>query len=289
VRPEVTDAVVASDPTLDADLADWHDPATPRPKFDLLGPVAVHATGTVPTSKLQIVIEALLYLLLHPRGVTGDRFATDLWPKMNYVFAEDSNPRGIITLARNWVGADPATGNEYLVKASASKAVNGVGLYRLAGALDTMDLFYRLRTRGEARGAQGREDLMAALRLVNGVPLSALRPRGFGWLLTTGVGSDMLTSAIIDLADQVSTAALADGDVDQAREAARIALLTETPDDRPLLALAACQEREGRQAELGATVRQIMANHDEVLEDDVPDSTLEVLRRNGWLELVNAS
>ena len=289
VAAEVTAAVVASDPTLDADLADWYDPACPRPKFDLLGPVEVRAKGAVPTKGLPLTVEAMLYLVLHPRGVTGDRFANDLWPRMNYTFATSSNPRAVLTAARNWAGADPVTGEKYLVGAAASKAVNGVGLYRFVGALDSVDLFYRLRTRGEARGEDGREDLMAALRLVTGVPLSGIRPMGGAWLAQLDVSSDSLTAAIADVADDVATAALAADDIAQARQAAQIALLTEAAGDRPLLALAACLEREGRQAELSATVRRIMTHHDDVLDnEDPPEATIEILRRNGWLELLTA-
>ena len=289
VPTEVTAAVVASDPTLDADLADWHDPDCPRPKFDLLGPIGIHAKGAVPTKSLPLTVEAMLYTLLHPRGVTGDRFANDLWPKMNYTFAGSSTPRAVMTAARKWAGADPVTGNAYLVEAKASKAVNGVGLYRFDGALDSVDLFYRLRTRGEARGEQGLDDLMAALRLVTGVPLSCLRPLGGAWLKHTDISSDGLSSAIADVADQAATAALAAGDTAQAREAAHIAVLAEVADDRALLALAACAERDGRQAELTATVRRIMTHHDDELDnDDPPHSTIEILRRNGWLELLTA-
>jgi hypothetical protein len=111
---------------------------------------------------------------------------------------------------------------------------------------------------------------------------------GGGWLTDAEVTSDGLTSAILDVANQVATAALAAGDIAQAREAAQIALLTEAAGDRPLLVLAACAEREGRPAELSATVRRILIHHDVLDNEDPPDSVIEILRRNGWLELLTA-
>jgi len=289
VTPEVCAAVMAADPTLDDDLAAWYDPNSARAKLRLLGRVQVSARGQLPDGKTAIVTEAVTYLALHPRGVTGDRFAADFWPENNYTI-KDSNPKNTLSLARSWLGLDPATAEPYLPYAKSAGRASGSALYRLDGLLVDADLFRRLRTRGEARGADGQADLIAALELVDGAPLADLRPGGGGWLSDDGVAdSDTFTVAIVEVAHLVATQALATGEIAQARRAAQIAIDTGSADDRPLLDLAACFDAEGRTAELGATVRRIRAHHDADVEEDLPARTYEVLLRRGWIGLSEAS
>ena len=58
----------------------------------------------------------------------------------------------------------------------------GSGWTVVHGVATDMDLFRRLRTRGESRGAAGIDDLTTALALVSGEPFSDLRrlPAGAG-------------------------------------------------------------------------------------------------------------
>ena len=80
VKPEVGAALLAKFPHLDEDLAAWHDPAGERATLRLLGDVTLTAFGSPPDSSDALVTEAIAYLALHRRGVTGDQFAAEMWP-----------------------------------------------------------------------------------------------------------------------------------------------------------------------------------------------------------------
>jgi hypothetical protein len=133
-------------------------------------------------------------------------------------------------------------------------------------------------------------DLVAALDLVSGVPLTALRPGGGAWLADDTVAdTNVMTAAIIDVATLVVTRALDEADLVLARRMAEKAVLMESGSDQPLLDLAAVCEAEGRTAELGATVRRIVTHHGGVVEEDIPSDTYDVLLRRGWVGLIQAS
>jgi hypothetical protein len=223
----------------------------------------------------------ITYLALHPRGVSGDRFAADLWPERNFT-ARDSSPKNAMSIARKWLGTNPLTGTDYLPAATANGT--GVATYRLNGLLVDWDLFRRLRARGQARGADSIDDFEAALSLVTGEPHSHRRPDGYGWLRDGSTADeDALSVAIVDTAHAVASAALAVGDLERAQHAVDVALSVGPADDRPLLDQASILDAQGRQAELAATVRRIRAHHEAEVEEDLPPSTYEVLLQRGWL------
>ncbi|MBE7190700.1 hypothetical protein [Jatrophihabitans endophyticus] len=289
VKPEVSAALLASDPYLDEDLAAWHAASADRPRLRLLGDVQVTAGGQQPDAKTAIATEAIAYLALHSTGVTGDRFAADFWPRNNYTI-KDSNPKNLLSIVRSWLGTDPLTDSPCLPYAKSAGRASGSALYRLSGLLVDWDLFCRLRSRGEARGAEGLTDLVAAMDLVSGVPLSALRGGGGAWLSDDAVADvHVMTAAIVDVANIVVTRALDEGDLLLARRVAEKSAAIESGSDRPLLDLAAVCEAEGRTAELGATVRRIVTQHGAVVEEDVPADTYNVMLRRGWVGLTQAS
>lgn len=289
VRPEVSAALLAADPHLDADLAAWLDPASERPKVRLLGVVQVSAGGQRPDAKKAMATEAVIYLVLHARGVSGDRFAADFWPASNYTI-KDPSPKNLLSIVRAWLGTNPLSGSPCLPYAKSAGRPSGTAMYRLSGPIVDWDLFTRLRSRGEARGAEGVADLVAALDLVNEVPLTGLRPGGGAWLAADTVADqDVMTAAIVDVASVVVTRALDEADLGLARRIAEKSAAIESGSDRPLLDLAAVCEAEGRTAELGATVRRIVTHHGAVVEEDVPKDTYDVMLRRGWVGLTQAS
>ena len=75
---------------------------------------------------------------------------------------------------REWLGTNPRTGDSTcpLARARAPTSETGVKTYQVEDVLVDVDLFRRLRARGQARGAEGIGDLMTAMRLVEG----CLRP-----------------------------------------------------------------------------------------------------------------
>ena len=107
VKPEVSAALLAKFPHLDEDLAAWHDPAGERATLRLLGDVTLTAFGSPPDSSDALVTEAVAYLALHRRGVTGDQFAAEMWPEANYTI-KASNPKNLLHLARTRLGTEPA-------------------------------------------------------------------------------------------------------------------------------------------------------------------------------------
>jgi hypothetical protein len=289
VKPEVSAALLTADPHLAEDLAAWLDERSDHAKVRLLGEVQVTAPGQRPEAKTAIATEAVAYLALHPGGVTGDRFAADFWPRNDYTI-KDSNPKNLLSIVRSWLGVNPLTGSPCLPYAKSAGRPSGSALYRLSGPLVDWDLFCRLRRRAEARGAEGVADLVAALDLVRGIPLTALRPGGGAWLADDTVAdNNVMTAAIVDVATLVVTRALDEADLGLARRIAEKAVSMESGSDQPLLDLAAVCEAEGRTAELGATVRRIVTHHGGVVEEDIPSDTYDVLLRRGWVGLIQAS
>jgi hypothetical protein len=268
-----------ADPGLDADLATWRDPAAMVPKLHLLGPIAVTGIDAPPARRGALLIEIVAYLASHPRGVTVEQLAADLWPHIPDA-ATKTTPRQSVSMARQWLGVNPHTGHERLPRAVADSA--GLKLYRVEDVLVDAELFRRLRLRATGRGEHGIDDLHAALALVTGPPLSGRRPGGYSWLADTPLDHEY-TAMIVDVAHLVATHALATGDPAAAAAAARTALDAGALDDIALLDLVAACHAQNQHAEAEEYVRRILANHDAEVEEDLPPRTYEVLRRHGWL------
>ena len=163
---------------------------------------------------------------------------------------------------RTWLGTDPATGVHYLPGASHSPAskARGLRIYQLVGVLVDLDLFRRLRVRGEARGVDGLPDLQRALHLVEGEPFEGQRGGGWAWL-ADGVRVDHhLVCGIVDVAHLVTMAALHAGDVTAARTATEIAILAAPYEDTPQLDLAAIIAAEGDRNAAQRVLRDKVSN-----------------------------
>ena len=179
VPDKVRAAVEGADPGLDADLTVWA--AGTRPHLRLLGPIQAR-TGTTgkPTAvakRKAFYTELLAFLVLHPQGVTIDQVVD--------AFGSDATQMRVhLSKVRSRLGVDPTTGGNYLPDATKSPAgiARGMGIYQLVGVLADIDLFRRLRSRGQARGTEGLVDLRAALELVTGEPFTGQRGAdGRGW------------------------------------------------------------------------------------------------------------
>ena len=281
IREEVETTVGA----LDADLADWYDESSVRPKVSVLGPVTVQAQGPLPARnpRTQWHTEIVAYLATRPSGVSSEQYATELWPNdPDPDLASKSKVRQSMMIVRKWLGKNPETGIEYIPPAMAP----GYASYRIEGALLDAELFRRLRLRGLARGKDGIEDLWAALRLVTGEPFSQRRQDGYVWLADNPL-DHIYAAMIVDVAHTVATHHLAAGEPDLATEAAQVALDAGSKEDVPLLDLVAACDARGHRLEAKAFVQRILANHDAEVEEDCPPRTAEVLRRRQWLD--NAS
>lgn len=241
ITPATTRAkVVDADPLLEADLADWSDPDCPRPKLSVLGPVTVRAHGRALPKRKPYYTELVAYLALRPEGVTARQLADtfDLTP---------GRARTDVGVVRAWLGNDPRTRHPYLPSAETSSAAddNGVPAYRINGLLSDLELFRRLRTRGQARGASGLDDLIVALGMVAGPPFSQLRDNGWHWLFDGDPVDHIAECAIVDVAHLIATRALHEGDLDLARSAAETAFHAVPGDETCRLDLVAVAVAEG--------------------------------------------
>ena len=222
--PIATSAAVATaDPTLDADLADWNDPACVRPKLRILGPVAVElADGGEPAvvgASKGSFVELLAFLATRTRGATTQQVADALR-------IDPSRVRNTVNRLRDWLGEHPDTRQPYVPLMSRTHATktSGVRAYELQGVLVDADLFRRLRLRGQAKGPAGLDDLRTALSLVTGEPLTGFKDNRGNWVYDGERVDQQYVVAIADVAHIVATAEHQAGNHLAAREAALIAL-----------------------------------------------------------------
>ncbi|MBC9733842.1 LysM peptidoglycan-binding domain-containing protein [Nocardioides marmotae] len=222
---EAEQAVQAADPDLDEDLARWDSPVPVAPKVTLLGPVTVRTLGdaTATAHRRPYYVEFLAYLALHPSGVTAERLAEDLCIR-------PQKARSDLSIIRKWLG-QRRSGKPYLPRAQQTHQDGVPATYALDGVLCDLDLFRRLRARGQSRGSEGMADLISALHLVCGEPFTDLRKDGWGWLLEGERLDHIMTAAIVDVGHIVTTHALAVGDLDLADFASNVALAASPCDE----------------------------------------------------------
>jgi len=245
VVPETTrTAVEDADPTLDQEVGWWFAPDCPLPRISVLGPVhgRAHGDAAEVAGRKPFYTEMLAFLALHPDGVTSgqvaDAFA--ITPKRARV---DMNA------VRSWLGTNPRTGRPHLPTADESRAAKQRGgyFYQVDDVLLDADLFRRLRARGQARGEEGIDDLVTALRLVTGEPFGQLRTNGWAWVLEGDRLDHILTCAVVDVAHIVTTHALAEGDLAMAHEAVDVAHHAAPYDEITNLDLVAVASAEGHE------------------------------------------
>lgn len=284
VPAHVRERVTADDPALGTDLGDWLAPDCSRPRLSLLGPIhaRVGSTGNpqATAKRRPFFTEMMAFLALHPDGVTADQL-------VDAFGGTPSQMRKYISALRDWLGSDPTTGERYLPDANHSPAakVRGSGVYQLVGVLVDLDLFRRLRLRGESGGAEGVEDLCTALELVSGEPFSGQRELGWAWL-ADGIRVDHhMVCAIVDVAHLVTTAALVRGDLAMARAATATAIAAAPYEDTPQLDLAAITAAEGdsKAADRLLTENVVNRSVDGEAPVELPPRTRQIIAsRSGW-------
>jgi nucleoid-associated protein YgaU len=283
IVPEQSRRVVEeTDPSLDDDLAEWHDPTSALPKLQLLGPVTVFAQGEPPTAVTErraYFNELVTFLALHPSGVSS-RQVRDAFGMTQ------SRARTDLGYIRTWFGTNPRTNEPHLPPATTSPAHKdrGASGYQLNDVLVDLDLFRRLRARAQARGAEGIEDLVAALQLVTGEPFSALRNPGWTWMLDDERVHETATFAVVDVAHLVATDAFSRGDLERAKFAAETGCMAAPYDEVCRLDLAKVAEAEGHDT----LAEQILDEHvfnrtdDHLPPIDLPERTKTVVKNNEW-------
>jgi LysM repeat protein len=271
--------VESADPHLDLDVHDWFAPDCDRPRLTLLGPVAVRAHGTPIAKRKPYLIEVLAYIALREHGATAEELATAFGHNI-------STARSSVTTVRDWLGVNPRTGEPHLPEATRSRAaaLRGIPVYQVDDLLVDIDLFRRLRLRGQARGKDGTADLVNALRLVTGRPFSQLRHQGWSWLSDMNIDNHMVC-AIVDVAHLLTGRFLAEGDLHKARAATETALLAAPYDALTKLDLAAVTRAEGHLDEARQIVRDLCNEPDEDgLPTEVSDRIGALIAQMDWLE-----
>lgn len=274
--PEAAAAVHASDPDLDEDLARWDSPVPVAPKVTLLGPVTVRTLGdaTATAHRRPYYVEFLAYLALHPNGVTAEKLAEDLCIR-------PQKARSDLSIIRKWLGQSRA-GKPFLPRAQQTHQDGVPATYALDGVLCDLDLFRRLRARGQSRGAEGMTDLIAALHLVSGEPFTDLRKDGWGWLLEGDRLDHIMTAAIVDVGHIVSTHALSVGDLNLADFASSVALAASPYDEIANLDRIAVDRASGSLDQADARMRNGVSNRsdDDHGPIELPPRTAEIVEGN---------
>ncbi len=281
VRAEVEE----KDPTLDQDIADWFSPNCDRPRLTLLGPVTARTHGKALAKRKPYFTELLAFLALHRKhGATREQ--------IREAFSiSDGKVRDYTNIVRDWLGPNSRTGEDHLPyadKAPAAK-LTGVNVYQVDdGLLVDLDLFIRLRKRGQSRGgAEGVSDLCTALELVGEAqPFSQLREEGWAWLANEPDRVDLMAGGwIADVALIVVTEALAAGDLIKARSAAYVANRADPDGESTRLCLAHVMKAEGDHLEADRILREEICNRSD--DGDAPmelsERTKTIIRTHGWL------
>jgi LysM repeat protein len=271
--PEAESAVHTADPDLDEDLARWDSPVPVAPKITLLGPVTVRTLGdaTATAHRRPYYVEFLAYLALHPNGVTAEKLAEDLCIR-------PQKARSDLSIIRKWLGQSRA-GKPYLPRAQQTHQDGVPATYALDGVLCDLDLFRRLRARGQSRGADGMADLVSALHLVSGEPFTDLRKDGWGWLLEGDRLDHIMTAAIVDVGHIVITHALVTGDLELADFASNVALAASPYDEVANLDRVAVDRAMGDAEGADARMRDGISNRsdDDYGPVQLPPRTVEIM------------
>ena len=157
--------VEKSDPTLDQDIADWFSTDCDRPRLSLLGPVTARTHGKALAKRKPYFTELLAYLALHRKhGATREEIGEAFGITAGKV-------RDYTNTVRDWLGTNPTHWRAPPAprrQGPRHQGQRGVNVYQVDdGLLVDLDLFLRLRKRGQARGgAEGVADLCTALELV---------------------------------------------------------------------------------------------------------------------------
>ncbi len=283
VPAHVRTEVESSDPALDQDIADWFSPDCDRPRLSLLGQVAVRAHGQALDRRKPYFTELLAFLALRRQhGATREAISAAFG-------ISAGKARDYTNTVRDWLGTNPRTCEPHLPHADQAPAtkVNGVNVYQVdGGLLIDLDLFLRLRARGQARGgAEGRADLSTALELVTGPPFSNKRDDGWSWL-AEGERFDLMAPGwISDVALIVVTEALATGDLIKARSAAYVANKADPDGESTRLCLAHVTKAEGDQFEAERILREEVCNRSDDGEApmELSERTKTIISTHGWL------
>jgi hypothetical protein len=229
----------------------------------VLGPIEV--VGASRAFERTASLELVVYLAMHPRGVTTDAWATALWPDR---LAAPATLHSTASAARHALGRS-AAGTFHLPR--------GRARLRLASSV-AVD-WWRL---GALAGSPDPERWLEGLQLVRGRPFEGLR--ALDWTVLEGFAADT-EEVVVGLALRLGESRLGAGDGDGAAWAAQRGLLAAPFDERlHRLVLRAADlrgNRSGVESAMGRLLRLLGA------EGLPPEPIAAGGIPPGWAELVH--
>ncbi len=204
--------------------------------------------------------ELVIYLAMHPDGVSTEAWATALWPER--IMAATSL-HSTASVARRALGVD-ANGSDHLPRSH--------GRLRLGSSVTTdWTRFERLSA------VQTRESWHQALALVRGRLFEGLRSAD--WTVLEGIAPAM-EARIVDLSGRLSGASLAAHDPDEAEWAARQGLRVSPYDERLYRMLMRAADAGGNPAGVEAVMHELVTLVAEEIEplDSIHPATVDLYR-----------
>jgi DNA-binding SARP family transcriptional activator len=237
------------------------DPGGATVEVRVLGRIDLAGAGKIERSKS---IELIVYLALHPQGVTPDELWEALWPDRP---VNRGTLHTTVTSARTGLGR-ALDGTRYLPDAHD-------GHYRLSQhvGLDWAR-FHALIAAGEDDVPEGFEALRSALELVRGVPLTSPTGRGYEWAV---VHRTEMETVIAETAERLAMRYLEAGDHRQANWAARRGLLASPYDERLCRVLMRAADAAGNPAGVDAVWKELLSVLDadlELIDDELHPETI---------------
>lgn len=261
-EPELTLPATVSAP-------DW-----PAPYVRMLGPVDVmNVQEKLPGRGA----EMMAYLLLHGGQVPGAQLHKAFWP--DKVDPDANNARQLAKHLRNALGADP-DGRKLLPEGRKE-----VGFLIHPAIRSDWDDFRSLI--GPDLKTTPNEDLIAAIRLVRGQPLTPPTNRR-GWWVWRAPAEEAMIAAVLDAADELAHRALRRGEFDQARFAARIAQSADPLNEAGWRLELEAAMRAGSPAEFSRVVDELYARPGGGDPDYELDDATQQLIDSAPAKLVNA-
>jgi len=207
-------------------------------EVSILGPAEIRGLtrGFARASALELVV----YLALHPAGVSNDGWATALWPDR---LMAPATLHSTASSARRALGRSSA-GRDHLPRSH--------GSLRLAATVTTDWVRFR-----RLASADGEEPSARALELVRGRPFEGLR--NAEWTVLEGIEAE-IEEAVSEVACRVADARLRAGHPRAAAAAARRGLLVSPYDERLYRRLLRCADTDGHPAGVERVMAELLTH-----------------------------
>ena len=225
----------------------------------VLGPLEIR--GAARNFTRAWALELVVYLALHPRGVSNEAWATALWPDR---LMAPSTLHSTASVARRSLGR-AEDGSDHLPRSHGRLVLSqtvGTDWHRFVALADS----------------DRHEDWRGALDLVRGRPFEGLRSTD--WPILEGIGP-AIEAAVVDLSGRLAGAYLRLGDANGAEWAARRGLVVSPYDERLYRMLMRAADVGGNPAGVDAVMAELITLVADDIEplDAVHPSTMDLYRQ----------